>query len=387
MDRREFVRRSALGAIGAGLLTGELARTLAAPASAQNAPAAKFGRRKLGRTGLEVSEISFGSYGFANGDLLLAAIEAGMNLIDTAPGYQEGAAERAIGNLMAQHRKDVILMTKWNVGAATTKQQLLDSLTGSLGRLQTDHVEVIHVGLVETVEQLRNPAIFEAFNEAKAAGKVSFLGLSTHGGKRGDIGREAIKDGRFDMLCVKHSFPEADVLKDVIAEAHAKDLGVVAFKVKAGAKPEDVASFAPGKSLDLAAAKWALHDAGVQSALVGITKYEDLTLYASAAGLPLDERERRGLEAFGAKFAATYCRYCGTCEGACPKGVAIADIMRYRMYAESYGMAGEAARLYAKLAPQQTAAACVGCPGFCLGACPKGLETRERLLQAHGMLV
>jgi len=166
MDRREFVRRSALGAIGAGLLTGELARTLAAPASAQNAPAAKFGRRKLGRTGLEVSEISFGSYGFANGDLLLAAIEAGMNLIDTAPGYQEGAAERAIGNLMAQHRKDVILMTKWNVGAATTKQQLLDSLTGSLGRLQTDHVEVIHVGLVETVEQLRNPAIFEAFNEA-----------------------------------------------------------------------------------------------------------------------------------------------------------------------------------------------------------------------------
>jgi len=287
---------------------------------------------------------------------------------------------------MPKHRKDVILMTKWSVGPGTTKQQLLDSLNGSLERLQTDKVEIIHVGMVESVDTLQNPAIFEAFNEAKAAGKVGFLGVSSHSGQRAEICRAAIKDGRFDMLCAKHSFPEADVMKDVLDEAHAKNLGVVVFKVKAGAKPEDVAGFAPGKSFDVAAAKWALHTEAVQSVCVGISKYEDIKVYASVIGLPLDEDERRGLDAFGARFAASYCRYCGTCEVACPLAVAVADIMRYRMYAESYGIPGEASRLYAKLPPERTAAACLGCTGHCLGACPKGLNTRECLLEAHRML-
>jgi predicted aldo/keto reductase-like oxidoreductase len=386
IDRREFVRRSSLGAVGAGLVAQGIARRLAQPAVAQKPPAPKLARRKLGRTGLEVSEVGFGAFGFSNGDLLVAAIGAGMNLIDTSPDYQEGAAERAIGSVMPEHRKDVILMTKWSVDPGTTKQQLLDSLNGSLERLQTDKVEIIHVGMVESGDTLKTPAIFEAFDQAKAAGKVSFLGVSSHSGQRAEICRAAVKDGRFDMLCVKHSFPEAGLLKAVLDEAHAKDMGVVVFKVKAGARPEDVAGFAPGKSFDLAAAKWALQSEAVQSVCVGISKYEEIKLYASAIGLPLDEDERRGLDAFGERFRASYCRYCGTCEGACPQGVAIADIMRFRMYAESYRMLGEASRLYAKLPAERTAAACLTCMGHCLGACPKGLRTRERLLEAHQML-
>ncbi len=386
MGRREFVRRSTLGAVGAGLAGAGLKRALIGGADAQEQPAPKIPRRKLGRTELEVSEISFGSYGFSNSDLLSAAMDAGMNLIDTSPNYQDGAAERAIGNVMATRRDEMVLMTKWVVTPATTKEQLLSSLAGSLERLQTDKVDIIHVGLVNTVEQAQNPAIFEAFDEAKAAGKVSFLGVSSHAGARAQICEQAINDGRFDMLCFKHNFGEADTTSGVIQQAKDKDLGVVAFKVKAGAKPEDVQEFAPGKSFDLAAAKWALQSDAVHSVNVGISDYESIKRYASAAGLPLDEEERRGLEAFRRKFAATYCRYCGTCEGACPKAVAIADIMRYRMYAESYGMPAEARRLYANLSRPASAAACIGCTGDCLGACPNGLDTRERLVEAHRLL-
>lgn len=386
MGRREFVRRSTLGAVGAGLVGGGIGRTLIGGADAQEKAPAKMARRKLGRTELEVSEISFGSYGFSNSDLLSAAMDAGMNLIDTSPNYQDGAAERAIGNVMAARRDEMVLMTKWVVTPATTKQQLLSSLAASLERLQTEKVDIIHVGLVNDVEQLRNPAIYEAFDEAKAAGKVSFLGVSSHAGARAQIGEHALSDGRFDMLCLKHNFGEADTTSGVVQQAKEKGLGVVVFKVKAGAKPEDVQEFAPGKSFDLAAAKWALQSDAVHSVNVGISDYETIKLYASMAGLELDEEELRGLEAFRRRFAATYCRYCGTCEGGCPKSVAIADIMRYRMYAESYSMPGEARHLYANLPRPASAAACVGCSGQCLGACPNGLNTRERLVEAHRLL-
>jgi predicted aldo/keto reductase-like oxidoreductase len=384
MDRREFVRRTTLGTVGAGLVGAGIGRSVLERAQAQDAPA--IPKRVLGRTELEVSEISFGSFGFQNSDLLSSAIDAGVNLIDTSPDYQEGAAERAIGQVMAKRREGIVLMTKWRVSAATTKQQLLDGLAGSLERLQTDHVDIIHVGLVESVEQLQNPAIFEAFDEAKAAKKVRFLGVSTHSGKRREICEQAINDGRFDMMCVKHNFGEADLLTDALGLGKERNLGVVVFKVKAGTKPEDVAAFAPGKSFDLAAAKWALQNPAVHSVNVGISSYEDIKLYASARGLPLDDEERRGLEALAGKFAASYCRYCGSCEGACPGRVAIADIMRYRMYAESYGMVGEAKRLYARLPRGATAAACVGCEGLCRGGCPNGFDTRQRLQTAHRML-
>jgi len=384
MGRREFVRRSALGALGAGLAGAGIARAVGEGAEAQAAPT--IPKRVLGRTGLEVPEISFGSFGFENGDLLSSALDAGMNLVDTAPSYGEGAAERAIGRVMATRRKDAVLMTKWNVNPASSKQQLLDSLAGSLERLQTDHVDIVHVGLAESVDQLRNPAVFEAFGEAKAAGKVRFLGVSTHAGSRADICQAAIDDGRFDMLCLKHNFGEAAVTEGVLAKAKEKNLGVVAFKVTAGAKPEDVQQFAPGKSFPLAAAKWALQNPAVHSALVGITSYEDLKLYASAWGVPLDDEERRELEAFRERFASSYCRYCGACEGACPQRVAVADIMRYRMYAESYGMRAEARRLYGRLPEGTTAAACMACNGHCKGACPNGLDTRQGLIGAHGLL-
>ncbi|MGQ9730334.1 MAG: aldo/keto reductase [Candidatus Zipacnadales bacterium] len=382
IDRREFMRRSVLGMAGASLISGELPHW----AAAQEQELPKIPRRVLGRTKLEVSEISFGSFGFQNSDLLSAAINAGMNLIDTSPNYQDGTAERAIGQVVATRREEIVLMTKWIVHPGSTKSLLLSSLAASLERLQTSYVDVIHVGLVDRIDQLEHPAVFEAFEEAKAAGKVRFLGLSAHGGNRAELCEHAIHDGRFDMLCVKHNFGEANVLENTLKLAKEKNLGVIVFKVKAGAKPEDVAEFAPEKSFELAAAKWALQSDTVHSVCVGVTSYEDIKLYASACGLPLDAEEQHALEAFGKKFAVSYCRYCGTCAAACANHVAVADIMRYRMYAESYGMRQEARRLYARLTPRQNAKSCLNCAGDCLGACPNGLNTRQRLIAAHQML-
>jgi predicted aldo/keto reductase-like oxidoreductase len=81
-----------------------------------------------------------------------------------------------------------------------------------------------------------------------------------------------------------------------------------------------------------------------------------------------------------------YCRFCTTCEAACPHGVAVAEIMRYEMYFSCYGREREATRLYRQLPQSATAATCAGCRGPCNAACPFGREVRAGLLEAHAQL-
>jgi predicted aldo/keto reductase-like oxidoreductase len=81
-----------------------------------------------------------------------------------------------------------------------------------------------------------------------------------------------------------------------------------------------------------------------------------------------------------------YCRFCATCESSCPRGVAVADVMRYAMYFSYYGREKEATRLYGELPETATARACAGCRGPCDAACPFGRRVREGLIEAHARL-
>ena len=76
---------------------------------------------------------------------------------------------------------------------------------------------------------------------------------------------------------------------------------------------------------------------------------------------------------------------CYACQRVCPSGVAVADIMRYWMYATAYGRLGEARRLYRALPARRRAEACEGC-GQCEAACSQGLPVRQRLELAHQLL-
>ena len=83
---------------------------------------------------------------------------------------------------------------------------------------------------------------------------------------------------------------------------------------------------------------------------------------------------------------ATYCRHaCTECQGACPYGVPIPDIMRTRMYATDYGDPRFAREEYAKL--EVNANACLGCTGQpCAGACPHGIPVDAFCAPTHRML-
>jgi len=386
-SRREFLKRSSLGALGTGLALGE-ALAGEAPKIPPTPLKETMQYRFLGRTKLKVSEVSFGSWGFSNPGVLEAALEAGVNLIDTGPDYTEGNAEKAIGRVLKKRRGDAYVITKWHVQPDSTKEQMLASLDACLQRLQTDHVEFINVYAPNDVAALKNDALYEAFAEAQQAGKAFFLGLSEHGGQMQEMMEYALGSDRFDLLVVKYNFMDFPREDKLLARAGQKKIPVVAMKIRAGAQDEGFQEFQrEGLSMRQATIKWALANPNVSSVCTKMTNFDDVKEAVAAVGKPLTQAEEALLERYRQVFAHTYCRYCGACERACPHGVAVAEIMRYAMYFRFYGLERDSMRRYARLPESVRAAACADCPGYCAQVCPYQVKVQPQLAQAHELLM
>lgn len=155
------------------------------------------GRRKLGRTGLDVSPIALGGAAFAYRNLaagwdpfpaagratvhetIHAALDQGINYIDTAAAYGDGFSEAIIGEVMRSRRGECILASK--VWHELDYQGVIDSVQHSLDRLQTDRIDVMQVhGVVYGAEQaahVQGP-VLDALNEAKARGLIGHIGIT-----------------------------------------------------------------------------------------------------------------------------------------------------------------------------------------------------------------
>ncbi len=379
LSRREFLKAGALG-VGAAV-GGALAR----PGAAQKKEPIPV--RPLGKTGLSVSAIGFGSYGFSNPAVLEAALDAGVTLICTAANYQNGNAERTIGEVIKKRRDQVVLCTGWRTPKGTTADEILRMLDESLKRLQTDHIEIMRVHNCNDPEELAQQAIFDAFAKAKEAGKVKLLGVSGHGKRLPEVYQEAIRLKSYSVLMGRYNFMEFPKQPEIIKQAGEQGLGVIAFKVGAG-KQEPLIKELMGKGMDFrrACVKWALSNENVSSVLYFFRSLDDVTAITAGLDEPLSEEEERLLAIYRKAAWHSYCRYCGTCAEGCPYGVEVAEIMRYAMYFRFYGLEKEAMRLYAALPEERTAARCAECAGECLGRCPYGLPTRDNLLAAHALL-
>jgi aryl-alcohol dehydrogenase-like predicted oxidoreductase len=148
--------------------------------------------RKLGSSGLEVSEISLGSWLTFAGQLELdqirattdAAFEAGINFFDTANVYGRGAAESAWGEILSTRpRESYILATKvWGQMSddpddrGLSAAQIAKQIDASLERLRTDHVDLYQAHRFDPDVPIEET--IEAFQEVVAAGKARYLGFS-----------------------------------------------------------------------------------------------------------------------------------------------------------------------------------------------------------------
>lgn len=391
--RRRFLHGAAVlgGVVAAG---GSIASPLlAAP---ETRPGTTMRYRVLGRTGLRVSEVGFGGYPADDPEVIRYAVERGINYVDTSHCYRGGRSEEVIGPALRGIRDRVVLTTKWcphHVGRSPRKQVFLDILDGSLKRLGTDHVDLVlnhEVGKNSDrvgVDRLKNPEMFEAFESAKKAGKVHFLGASGHDTDLMDVMHHAVDSGRFDAILCRYSFLDYPDQDRLITKAAAKGVGFIAMKTLAGAKGADLDRFRDRHtSFKQAALKWVLSNASVSNLVISINSRAQVDEYVPASGAALTASDRAVLRDYEETFSTQVCRYCGACTEVCPGDVRVADILRFSMYYHEYKQEQRAVESYAKLVASERAAHCAHCAGMCESACGYDLPIRTLLLKAHETL-
>lgn len=391
LDRRELLRRGfALGLAPALLpLAG---RAAAAPAEA---PGVRR-RVSLGKTGLELPDIGFGSSSLAgDDDLVRHALARGITYFDTAESYQGGASEEAIGRAIAGHRNEVLIASKQSAGAATKRAELFATLEGSLRRLRTDRIDVYFNHAVNDPARLRNDEWYEFTSRAKQQGKIRFTGMSGHGGRLVECLELAVAEKLVDVVLVAFNFGQDPAfyqkftgsfdfvarqpeLPRVLAKARAAGIGVVAMKTLRGARLNDMRPYeGAGATFAQAAFRWIFSTGLADALVVTMRSRERVDEFLGASGWTQPHpADAALLRRYARRSERTQCRYgCSDCASACPAGVSIPDVLRARMYAFDYE---EPSLARAALAEAGGAAACLSCSGApCATACPHGVAIPE----------
>jgi predicted aldo/keto reductase-like oxidoreductase len=391
-----FDRRRLLGLGTAAALAPRSLKALAAP-STEAAVVPRIRRYvTLGRIGLEVSEIGFGSASSHDPDLVRHALDRGVTYFDTAESYRFGWSEEAIGEGLQGVRDRVVLSSKAKAGARDTQGQMMAALEGSLRRLRTDYLDIYFNHAVNDIARLQN-AEWRAFTErAREQGKLRFSGMSGHGSRLVECLDYALEQDLVDVILVAYSFAQDPDFFDrlrhtfhfvalqpelprVLDKAKAKGIGVIAMKTLMGARLNDMRPYErDGATFAQAAFRWVLSSPRVDALLISMTSAERIDEYVAASKEPEVKGESlRLLDRYAFLQNARYCRPgCDFCAGACPEGVEIAEVLRTRMYAVDYGDPALAVEDYARLG--KGASACLGCAHqACLNACPYGIPIPE----------
>lgn len=351
--------------------------------------------RPLGRTGFDMSDISFGCAGLDDAGVARRGVERGITYFDTSPDYSNTGSEKALGQgIRGTPRDQLFVVSKFctadgHLPNDTPVPQVIAAVDASLQRLGTDHIDLIHIHAVNSLDRLMAPNIHEGFDRLKQAGKVRFLGVSSHTPDLETVMARAVDSGRFDVIMVAYNFKNWPDLGNIFHRAHERGVGVVAMKTLKGARHTQLADFTPTEreSFAQAAFKWVLSNPDVSGLVVSISSYQQIDEYLFASGQPLTTADITLLEKYDRLVARDYCRPgCGACLDRCPFDVPVDDVMRYAMYAQNYGREKEAMRLYAQIDPARRADQCLTCAAPCEAACDFGVPIRDKLLRAQRRL-
>jgi predicted aldo/keto reductase-like oxidoreductase len=408
ISRRTFIEKGVATVVGAGVgivaaegMVTAGGRAFSQEAAAQEPPAAPAAKpqireyRPLGRTGWKVSDLSFGNGGMTDPALLEYAIERGINYVDTARQYYD--MEIVIGKIFPQKRDKLFVTTKLTpelITADVTASAVALAIDESLQRLNTDYVDccLIHsVGDPNLGDRKRieNPATYEAFEQAKKAGKIRAWGASSHGPKMVEDFTWLLENTPIDMIMPGINYMTKG-LEPVLAKAREKGVAVVAMKSLSAARKIDYSAYMKeGRTVRQAFLKWLLAQPNIDTISLSMRTFDDIDEFVGASGNPnLSPDEQKTLKEYGMLLDRDYCRPgCDACAAACPNRVPIHDVLRYRLYFHSYGREKYAMGRYAALSGARKADRCASCPGHCDGSCPFGVPIREKLIEAHTELM
>ena len=199
-------------------------------------------KRRLGKTDMDVSVLGFGGseIGYEKAspetvaELLNSALDAGLNVIDTAECYYN--SEELVGETVSDRRKEFYLFTKcghphgMESGANWSKDSILKSIGRSLDRLKTDRLDLVQLHSCSE-STLRKGEVIEALQTARERGYTRYIGYS--GDSR--AAHFAVECGAFDALQTSVSIADQEAIDLTLPLAREKQMGVIAKRPIANA--------------------------------------------------------------------------------------------------------------------------------------------------------
>jgi len=271
-------------------------------------------KRPLGKTGLDVSVLGFGGFhqveitSEESARLLGAYLDAGGNYIETAAGYGNGISETKIGRAVSHRRRDYILATK---STERGRAGFLAELDRSLHNLKTDHVDVMFMHAVQSVEDMDRilgpDGAMEAALGARQAGKIRFIAISGHGRPHALL--NAVHRYRFDLLMTgfnyldRFNYPAIE--GELLPLCAEKGTGVIAMK----ALGDGYLFRSPEPAL-----RYAL-SLPVATVVAGINSREmlEMDLAIVSRFSPMTEEEKQELYRTAPELGDYVCRLCDKC--------------------------------------------------------------------------
>jgi aryl-alcohol dehydrogenase-like predicted oxidoreductase len=215
----------------------------------------------LGHTGLLVSRLCLGTMTFSNGEgmwraigtvdqagadeLIKTSIEAGINFLDTADVYGDGVSEQTVGQSLKNlniPRSDVVLATKvaGRVGpgrnaVGASRAHILESVEGSLRRLQTDYIDLYQIHANDAVTPIEET--LHALDTLVRHGKVRYVGCSNWQAWKiaRSLGVSELKNlVRFETLQAYYSIAGRDLEREIVPLLEAEKIGLLVWSPLAG---------------------------------------------------------------------------------------------------------------------------------------------------------
>ena len=383
-NRRQFIVGGLSGLAMAGLAPGRLGAAEAVPN-----PDPDIVIRKLGATGLELPLVSMGVMNADNPNLVAAALDSGIKMLDTAHYYQRGRNEEMVGKVIKDRSRDgFVVATKArastvdrsevqdsNKATRESEESFIQKVELSLERLHTDYVDILYLHSCKSREDALDEMALSAMQTLKKQGKIRHIGVSTHS-NQAEVIEAALESGVYEVVLTAYNFQtkNREELERAMERAAAKGLGVVAMKTQAGVFwDKERTQPIPMK----AALRWALRQDYVHTAIPGFTTFDQLEDDLLVMKEPtLTTEEAASLET-QEKLAGLYCQQCGTCLDQCPADLDIPVLMRGYMYAHGYRNLLSAKDVVNGLGRGDLP--CATCES-CSVNCPQDFDVRERAL-------
>ena len=366
-------------------------------------------KRKLEKLGVETSLLGFGCMRFpvtADGKIdepeaermLDRAIAAGVNYIDTAYPYHDGASEPFVGRVLQKYDRDsYYLATKLPVWLVNSREDVDKYFEEQLKRLQTDHIDfyLMHAMSAERWKAMLEVGCVERLEELQAEGRIRNLGFSFHDNY--EAFEEIIDYRDWDFCQIQLNYIDADEpdVRKLYDKAEARQVPLVIMEpIRGGSLAtcandilEEFKSLDPKASPASFALRWVGTLPNVKVILSGMSTMEQVedNLATFDHFQPLSDKEKATIDKIVAMMKSriqngcTGCRYCMPC----PAGVDIPGCFRawnsYHMY-QNYNVVRW--QWENDLGAAHQAKNCIKC-GKCETACPQHLPIREDLVKAQ----